>query len=136
MFIVTGLTFFWFSNPFKTYTEDGRIVVSTLEDLKDKGNASDDILWSMTFENEYYLDGKYDADSFDWFGVFDGRLGYLTAMQREENRKEQSKSFISWLSENIVDTLNSVSSNSKTLFEKGRRKGFRNPAAEKREKKS
>lgn len=135
MFIVSGLTFFWLSNPFKTYTEDGRIVVSTLEDLKNKGDASDDVLWAMTFENEYYLDGKYDANSFDWFGAFDGPLDYLTAMQREENRKEQAKSFISWLSENIVDTLNSVSSNSKTLFEKGRRKGFRNPAAEKREKK-
>ena len=136
MFFVSAIVFLWLANPMKTYTEDGRIVVSTLDVMKYNKKTHGDILWSMVFDCEHELDWKYDADSFDWFGVFDGKVEYFTAMQREENRKQQSNAFLSWLSENMVNSLMSVSSNSKTLFEKGRRKGFRNPAAEKREKKS
>jgi len=132
MFIVSAIVFFWLSNPMKTYTEDGQIVVSTLDVMKHNKKTQGDVLWSMVFDCEDELDGKYDAGSFDWFGIFEGKVEYLTAMQRKDNRKQQTTAFISWLSENLVDTLISVSGNSKTLHEKGRRKGFRNPAAEKR----
>jgi len=137
MFLVSAIAFLWFSKPISSYTEEGRTVVSTLEDMKYNGKAPQEIPWSMAFETEYDFDGVYNAGSFDWFGVLENeKVEYLTAMQRKENRKQQAGSFVSWLSENIVDTLNSVSANSRQVFEKGRRKGFRNPAAQKREKKS
>lgn len=135
MFCLSLIIFFFFSNPLKSYSKEGERVVSTLDEMSNGIKNKNDILWSMVFDNESYLDKQYTSDSFDWFGVVDGEVTGLTIDQRKENRRSQKESFIKWLSENIVFSLMSVVNNSKTLFEKGRRTGFINAAEEKRKAK-